>query len=77
LAVVFRPGSAVLGQQVKLVALDATVVVLKKTGHWVLEENPRETTDALMKFCETGQRAAASKMFGRYHKSMQTVWRAL
>jgi pimeloyl-ACP methyl ester carboxylesterase len=39
-----------LGQQVKLVATDATVVVLKNTGHWVLEENPKETTEALQKF---------------------------
>jgi pimeloyl-ACP methyl ester carboxylesterase len=39
-----------LGQQAKLVATDATVVVLKNTGHWVLEENPKETTDALLKF---------------------------
>ena len=34
----------------KLVASDVTVVVLKNTGHWVLEEQPQETTDALMKF---------------------------
>jgi len=34
----------------KIVATDATMVVLKNTGHWVLEENPKETTDALMKF---------------------------
>jgi pimeloyl-ACP methyl ester carboxylesterase len=39
-----------LGQQAKLVATDATVVVLKDTGHWVLEENPKETTAALEKF---------------------------
>ncbi len=39
-----------LGQQAKLVATDATVVVLKDTGHWVLEERPRETTEALEKF---------------------------
>src|ERR1700676_3310329 len=39
-----------LGQQAKLVATDATVVVLKNTGHWVLEENPKETTAALEKF---------------------------
>src|SRR5206468_2051013 len=39
-----------LGRQVKLAAADVSVVVLKDTGHWVLEENPRETTDALMKF---------------------------
>jgi len=40
----------VLGQQMKLVASDVTVVVLKNTGHWVLEENPKETTEALVKF---------------------------
>jgi pimeloyl-ACP methyl ester carboxylesterase len=40
----------VLGQQMKLVASDVTVVVLKNTGHWVLEEQPKETTDALTKF---------------------------
>ena len=40
----------VLAQQMKLVASDVTVVVLKNTGHWVLEENPKETTEALIKF---------------------------
>jgi len=39
-----------LAQQMKLVASDVTVVVLKDTGHWVLEERGRETTDALVKF---------------------------
>jgi pimeloyl-ACP methyl ester carboxylesterase len=39
-----------LGQQMKIVASDAKGVVLKKTGHWVLEENPKGTTDALMNF---------------------------
>jgi pimeloyl-ACP methyl ester carboxylesterase len=39
-----------LGQQAKLVATDVTVIVLKNTGHWVLEEQPKETTDALQKF---------------------------
>jgi pimeloyl-ACP methyl ester carboxylesterase len=39
-----------LGQQAKLVATDVNVIVLKNTGHWVLEEQPKETTDALQKF---------------------------
>ena len=39
-----------LGQQMKLVASDVTVIVLKDAGHWVLEERPQETTDALQKF---------------------------
>ncbi|HEV3206096.1 MAG TPA: alpha/beta hydrolase [Terriglobales bacterium] len=41
---------AFLGQQMKLVASDVTVIVLKNTGHWILEENPKETSDALVKF---------------------------
>jgi pimeloyl-ACP methyl ester carboxylesterase len=40
----------VLGQQMKLVASDVTVVILKDAGHWVLEEQPKATTDALVKF---------------------------
>jgi pimeloyl-ACP methyl ester carboxylesterase len=40
----------VLGQQMRLVASEVTVVVLKDTGHWILEENPKETTAALVKF---------------------------
>jgi pimeloyl-ACP methyl ester carboxylesterase len=39
-----------LGQQARLVGTDVSVVVLKDTGHWVLEERPKETTDALLKF---------------------------
>ena len=39
-----------LGQQAKLVATNVKVVVLKDTGHWVLEESPKETTDALVNF---------------------------
>jgi len=39
-----------LGQQMRLVATDVTVVVLKDAGHWVLEEKPKETIDALVKF---------------------------
>jgi pimeloyl-ACP methyl ester carboxylesterase len=42
----------VLGRQMKLVATDSAMVVLKDTGHWVMEERPKETTDALMKFIE-------------------------
>ena len=41
---------AVLGQQMKLVASDVTVVVLNDAGHWILEERPKETTAALVKF---------------------------
>src|SRR5277367_3836058 len=45
-----KASAATLNAQMKLVASDVTVVVLPGTGHWVLEERPKETTDALVKF---------------------------
>jgi pimeloyl-ACP methyl ester carboxylesterase len=45
-----KANGALLGEQMKLVATDATTVVLKDTGHWVLEERPKETAEALVKF---------------------------
>src|SRR5207237_2341826 len=39
-----------LGRQMKIVATDATMLVLKDCGHWVFEEKPKETTEALQKF---------------------------
>src|SRR2546426_9755749 len=42
-------GSA-LGQQVQLVATNARTVTLPNTGHWVMEESPQATMDALVSF---------------------------
>jgi pimeloyl-ACP methyl ester carboxylesterase len=39
-----------LGAQMKLVAENVVVIVLPNTGHWILEEKPKETTDALVNF---------------------------
>ena len=39
-----------LAAQMKLVATDVTVVIVKNSGHWILEEQPKQTTDALVKF---------------------------
>ncbi len=41
-----------LGAQVKLIAPDTTVIVLKDTGHWIMEERPDETMDALVTFLQ-------------------------
>jgi hypothetical protein len=41
-----------LGEQAKLVADNPTVIVLPNAGHWILEEKPKETTDALLKFLD-------------------------
>ena len=40
----------VLGKQMKLVASNVTVTVLKGSGHWIMEERPTETRDAMLKF---------------------------
>jgi pimeloyl-ACP methyl ester carboxylesterase len=45
-----RSNGVALGQQIKLVGTNVKVVVLRNTGHWLLDENPRETTDALLRF---------------------------
>ncbi|HTP04007.1 MAG TPA: alpha/beta hydrolase [Nitrospirota bacterium] len=45
-----KANGELLGRQVKIIAADATIVVLKNTGHWVLEEDPKGTADALMNF---------------------------
>jgi len=47
-----KANGAALGRQTKLVAADVTIVVLKNTGHWMMEENPKETTEALTKFLQ-------------------------
>ena len=39
-----------LGRQAKLVGSDVTAIVLKDTGHWLMEERPEETQEALLKF---------------------------
>jgi pimeloyl-ACP methyl ester carboxylesterase len=45
-----KANGEVLGEQMKLVATKATIVVLPDTGHWVLEEKPKLTSDALYSF---------------------------
>jgi pimeloyl-ACP methyl ester carboxylesterase len=39
-----------LGEQAKLVADKPRVIVLKNCGHWVMEEQPAQTTQALLGF---------------------------
>jgi pimeloyl-ACP methyl ester carboxylesterase len=39
-----------LGEQAKLVAENATVIVLPNSGHWILEEKFKETSEALTNF---------------------------
>jgi pimeloyl-ACP methyl ester carboxylesterase len=39
-----------LGREAKEVASDVNVIILKNTGHWLMEENPKQTMDALINF---------------------------
>jgi pimeloyl-ACP methyl ester carboxylesterase len=45
-----RASASTLFPQMKLVASQVTVVGLPDTGHWVMEERPKETMDALLNF---------------------------
>jgi pimeloyl-ACP methyl ester carboxylesterase len=45
-----RASAAILGPQMKRVAPNVTVIDLKDTGHWLMEERPKETMDALLSF---------------------------
>jgi pimeloyl-ACP methyl ester carboxylesterase/quercetin dioxygenase-like cupin family protein len=39
-----------LGRQAKRIASNATAITLPDTGHWLMEERPRETADAIAQF---------------------------
>jgi pimeloyl-ACP methyl ester carboxylesterase len=41
-----------LGGEVQQVGTNVQVIILKGSGHWVMEEKPRETMDALEKFLQ-------------------------
>lgn len=45
-----KASAAILGPQMKRVADQVTVIELKDTGHWLMEERPNETMDALVRF---------------------------
>ena len=45
-----KANGVALGRQVQLVATNARSVTLPNTGHWVMEENPQATMDALVEF---------------------------
>ncbi|PYY14164.1 MAG: alpha/beta hydrolase [Acidobacteria bacterium] len=45
-----KASASTLFPQMKLVANDVSVVGLKDTGHWLMEERPKETIEALIKF---------------------------
>jgi pimeloyl-ACP methyl ester carboxylesterase len=45
-----KANGAALGEQARLVASNVKVIVLEDTGHWIMEERPKETIGALVDF---------------------------
>ena len=45
-----KASAAILGPQMKLAATNVTEINLKDTGHWLMEERPEETMEALISF---------------------------
>jgi pimeloyl-ACP methyl ester carboxylesterase len=41
---------AILARQARMIAHEVSTVVLKDTGHWLMEESPRETIETLVRF---------------------------
>jgi pimeloyl-ACP methyl ester carboxylesterase len=60
-----KANGAALAQQVKLVATNARSVTLPNAGHWVMEESPQATMDALVSFLGEAPATAARKGPGR------------
>jgi len=47
-----KANGKLLADQIKLVASNVTEVVLKDTGHWLMEEQPQATMDRLVEFLD-------------------------
>jgi len=47
-----KASASTLMPQAHLVANNATEAIIKNSGHWVMEEHPKETMDPLVKFLE-------------------------
>ena len=41
-----------LGAQVKLISANPTIVIIKSSGHWMMEEKPEETIAAVTQALE-------------------------
>lgn len=55
-----RASGAVLTQQVQNVATNGRALVLPRTGHWLMEENPQATMNAVVEFLDAKPAATAS-----------------
>jgi len=62
-----KANGAALVKQAQLVATNAKSVILPNTGHWVMEENPRATMDALAAFLNPRSTPAATLMPIAHH----------
>ena len=47
-----KANGEILARQVKVVATDGSSVIIPDAGHWIMEEKPQETRDALVRFLQ-------------------------
>jgi len=59
-----------LGRQMKLAASNVTTVVVEDSGHWLLEEQPDQTTSALVAFSRPLRTALNSPPCYHEHSTM-------
>jgi pimeloyl-ACP methyl ester carboxylesterase len=64
-----KANGATLARQVQIVATGARSVTLPNTGHWVMEESPQATMDALVSFLNTSTVATAAPAPGDQRSS--------
>ena len=50
-----------LGRQARLIGTNVSVVTLRDTGHWMMEERPKETMDALVRFLDGNSAPATAR----------------
>jgi pimeloyl-ACP methyl ester carboxylesterase/uncharacterized RmlC-like cupin family protein len=55
-----KANGGALGRQAKLVAINSESIILPNTGHWLMEERPQETMEALIRFLGTPPNSARS-----------------
>ena len=53
--------------------MHAASVILPKTGHWLMEEKPQATMDALMTFLRSSQAPASTENSGATQASRSTI----
>ena len=68
-----KANGAALARQAQLVATNARSITLPNTGHWVMEENPQATMDALVVFLNTSAGTTTASSGGAPSRSQAST----